>query len=146
MRRLTFGVLLSLAPLAACARPVTISPRGVSGGSDAAEAMVTAVIYGALESAAAGSNADSLYTSSAVMVVNGRTRSLAPLYAGISSGGQVSVTSSQLEIRNGISWSLVSYRWEMKDTVAREGQATFVLTQDGEGRWKIQHAHSSSPL
>lgn len=144
-RLLIPGSALVVMLLSGCARPATIRTQGFSNRSDVMEAAVTAVITSALEAEAAGAAADSLYTSSAVIVVNGRTRTLTPLYAGIGAGGQVSITSSQLEIRSGISWGLVDYRWEMRDNVAREGQATFVLTQDGEGRWRIQHAHSSSP-
>lgn len=148
MRTLMSGSALGLCVIIGCARPATLPTRMSRGGSEAgeaAEAMVTAAITGALEAEAAGTPADSLYTSSAIIVVNGRTRQVPPLYAGITPGGQVSITSSQLEIRSGISWGLVDYRWEMRDTVAREGRATFVLTQDGQGRWRIQHAHSSSP-
>ncbi len=144
--------LILRAPLLAgliigCGHPATISSMSVGGGQDAAmaEARVTGIITGALEAAAAGGAADSLYTSSVIIVVNGRTRTSSPLYAGIGAGGQVSITSSQLEIRSSVSWGLVDYRWEMKDSVAREGRATFVLTQDQAGQWRIQHVHSSSP-
>jgi ketosteroid isomerase-like protein len=118
-----------------------------SGSRDAAaaESAVSAIISEALDADAAGRSADTLYNTSAIVIVNGRTRNLRPMFAGIGSGGHVSITSSQLELRNSIGWGLVDYRWEMQDSAAREGRATFVLTQDRAGQWRIQHLHSSSP-
>ena len=130
---------------AACARPPATLTTGSMSGGEIHEDEVTAVIIAALNGEATGEAADSLYTSSAVIVVNGRTRTLSPLFAGIGAGGQVAITSSQMEIRTGIGWGLVDYRWETRDGVAREGRATFVLTRTGSGGWQIQHAHSSSP-
>jgi hypothetical protein len=131
--------------LVGCAHPVAMGARGITGGSDASEAKVTDIITAALDAEAQGHRSDSLYASSAVIVVNGRTRSFSPLFAGIGTGGEVAITSSQLQIRTGIAWGLVNYRWETRDNVAREGQATFVLAETGNGRWQIQHVHSSSP-
>ena len=109
------------------------------------ESAVSAVITGALEGEAAGAATDTLFVSSAVIVVNGRIRSDSPLLAGIGQGGQVVISSSQLEIRANSSWSVVDYRWESSGGVTREGRATFVLTQLEPGKWRIQHVHSSSP-
>ena len=113
--------------------------------ADYQEGEVTAVITGALEGEAAGVATDTLYTSSALIVVNGRIRSTSPLFAGIGQGGQIVITSSQLEIRPSSSWSAVDYRWQSRDGAAREGRATFVLAQVEPGKWRIQHVHSSSP-
>jgi len=134
-----------LSLLLGCAHPVSMETRGITGGSDASEAKVTDIITAALDSEAKGHPSDSLYARSVVIVVNGRTRTFSPLFAGIGSGGEVAITSSQVQIRAGIAWALVNYRWETRDNVAREGQATFVLTEMGNGRWQIQHVHSSSP-
>lgn len=112
---------------------------------DFQESAVTAVINGALEGEAAGRATDTLFTSSALIVVNGRIRTTTPLFAGIGQGGQVVISSSQLQIRPGIGWSAVDYRWEAADGVAREGRATFIITQVAPDRWQIQHIHSSSP-
>ena len=125
--------------------------RGQSGvatnvsRSDFQEGAVTAVITGALEGEAAGQATDTLFTSSALIVVNGRVRTASPLFAGIGLGGQVIISSSQLQIQPGTGWSAVDYRWQSRDGVAREGRATFVVAQVAPGRWQIQHVHSSSP-
>jgi hypothetical protein len=128
-----------------CGRPPATSTSNQISSGDAHEDAVTAVITDALNAEASGQRSESLFAPSAVIVVNGRTRTLSPLFAGVAAGGQVVVTSSQLEIRNGISWGLVEYRWESRDGVTREGRATFVLTQTTAANWRIQHAHSSSP-
>ena len=128
----------------ACSRGQPMVTAGSVQG-DYQENEVTAVITSALLGEASGQATDTLYASSALIVVNGRTRSTSPLFAGIGQGGQVVITSSQLEIRPGGSWSAVNYRWESPDGAAREGRATFVLAQVEPGKWQIQHVHSSSP-
>ena len=128
----------------ACSRPAPLAMPSMSSAASASETEISNVIIQALQSEAGGLRADSLYSASANIVVNGRARTLSPLFAGIGPGGQVAISSSQLEIRQGTAWGLVAYRWDMAD-VAREGQATFILTQAAGGRWVIQHAHSSSP-
>jgi hypothetical protein len=138
------SAVLVAALLAACAGPRTSLTRAPVS-PDFQESQVTAVIAQALAGEAAGHATDSLYVTSAVIVVNGRQRSTSPLFAGIGRGGQVVISSSQLEIRPSSSWSVVDYRWESRDGVAREGRATFVLTQVEGGHWRIQHVHSSSP-
>ena len=128
----------------ACSRGPSMTSTGAHQ-ADFQETEVTAVINGALEGEAAGVSTDTLYVTDPVIVVNGRIRTSPPLFAGIGQGGQVVITSSQLEIRPRSSWSAVDYRWETRDGVAQEGRATFILTQVGPGRWQIQHVHSSSP-
>lgn len=137
---------IALAVLLGCSRTTFTTPYQGSGfGADAAEAEVSAIITGALEAEAQGQNADSLYSSSAVIVVNGRTRSAAPFFAGVGTGGEVAISSSQLEIQTGLAWGLVEYRWNSREGVTREGRATIVLRPGSDGRWRIQHVHSSSP-
>lgn len=128
----------------ACSRGQPMVTAGTAQ-ADYQETEVTAVITSALLGEAAGQATDTLYTSSALIVVNGRIRSASPLFAGIGQGGQVVITSSQLEIRPGSSWSAVNYRWESTDGSAREGRATFVVAEVESGKWQIQHVHSSSP-
>jgi len=137
---------IALAVLLGCSRSTSIAPQRNSGlGADAAEAEVTGIITGALEAEAQGRNADSLYSPSAVIVVNGRTRSVAPFFAGVGTGGEVAISSSQMEIQGGLAWGLVEYRWNSREGVTREGRATIVLRPGNDGRWRIQHVHSSSP-
>jgi hypothetical protein len=131
--------------LAGCSRAQSLAPSGTASTGDFQESVVSAVIGEALNGEAAGSATDTLYIETALRVVNGRIRSTSPLFAGIGQGGQVVITSSQLEIRASSSWSVVDYRWESRDGVVREGRATFVLTQVEPGRWRIQHVHSSAP-
>ena len=142
MKRL--GLVVGIAGVMGCSRGQSVAATNVSQ-VDFQENAVTAVISGALLGEAAGQATDTLYTSSALIVVNGRIRTASPLFAGIGQGGQVIISSSQLEIRPGSSWSAVDYRWEARDGVAREGRATFVLAQVSPGHWQIQHVHSSSP-
>ena len=137
-------LLLVILVTIGCSRGQSVVATNVSQG-DFQERAVSAVITGALQGEAAGQAIDTLFTSAALIVVNGRIRTTTPLFAGIGQGGQVIISSSQLEIRPGSSWSAVDYRWESRDGMAREGRATFVLAQVSPGRWQIQHVHSSSP-
>ena len=130
--------------LVACSQ----NPQFIASGSSSAdfeEREVSAVIATALADEAAGISTDTLFMPSARIVVNGRNRTESPLFAGIGTGGQVAISSSQMEVRPNSSWGLVEYRWESRDGAAREGRATFVLTQVAPGQWRIQHVHSSSP-
>ena len=137
-------LLLLTGALVACGRRQSMMSAGIAYG-DFQESAVSAVITGALEGEAAGINSDTLYVSSALIVVNGRIRSVSPRFAGIGQGGRVVISSSQLEIRPNSSWSVVDYRWESPDGVTREGRATFVLAEVEPEKWRIQHVHSSSP-
>jgi hypothetical protein len=139
-----FAIVLAVAGTIGCSRGQSVVATNISQ-NDFQESAVSAVITGALEGEAAGQATDTLFTSSALVVVNGRVRTTPPLFAGIGQGGQVIISSSQLQIRPGTGWSAVDYRWQSRDGVAREGRATFVLTQVAPGRWQIQHVHSSSP-
>jgi hypothetical protein len=137
-------MILVIAGTMGCSRGQSVVATNVSQG-DFQESAVSAVITGALLGEAAGRATDTLFTSSALIVVNGRIRTGSPFFAGIGQGGQVIISSSQLEIRPGSSWSAVDYRWESQGGMTREGRATFVLAQVSPGRWQIQHVHSSSP-
>jgi ketosteroid isomerase-like protein len=145
MKKLLGGAgLIALLLLPGCSR--TTTTYSVAGsGAERAEAEVTDVISRALDAEALGVNADSLYASAPLIVVNGRQRVTTPLFANVGTGGTVAISSSQLEIRAGLAWGLVEYRWSSREGVTREGRATFVLKPGTDGRWRIQHVHSSSP-
>lgn len=146
MARLATLLMAVLAVACTTTRPYL--GAGISAGpsgSDFQEGAITGVIMAALNDEAAGAATDTLFVSEATIIVNGKPRAVTPLFAGIGEGGQVAITSSQLEIKPGSSWGMVEYRWESKDGVAREGRATFVLGEVAKGKWRIQHIHSSSP-
>lgn len=92
--------------------------------------------------------ASPLYAEGATVVANGEARHLPPRYAGLMPGGEVSVGTVRTEVRPGVAWATVEYRWvSAAEGTAREGMATFVLVPAGAGGagWRILHAHSSSP-
>ena len=144
IRMARLAIMLWVTGLAACSRGQPVLSAGTSN-LDFQEDAVTGVITGALMGEAAGLPTDTLYVTSPLIVVNGRVRSVSPLLAGVGQGGQIVISSSQLEIRPGSSWGAVDYRWESREGAAREGRATFVLAQVEPGKWRIQHVHSSSP-
>ena len=90
--------------------------------------------------------ADSLWDPDAIVVADGELREGPPRFAGVGPGGQVAITNSRLELRQGLAWVYLEFRWSLlKEGLAREGRAT-VLLVPGESRpgWKIVHAHSST--
>jgi ketosteroid isomerase-like protein len=96
--------------------------------------------------AAADRKADTLYTSDAVVVGNARMRLAAPRFAGIGSGGRVTITAANATVSGGLAWVLVDYRWiSSTEQRAEVGRATVICERRGSG-WKIVHAHSSQPL
>ena len=109
------------------------------------EEPVTAVLTAALEADVRMAPSDTLWTPDATVVANGVLRYAAPRFAGIEPGGDVSITSSRLEVRQSLVWVSLEYRWmSMKEGTAREGRATVLLTPRPDGRgWRIIHSHSS---
>ncbi len=91
--------------------------------------------------------ADSLYAEGAAIVANGEMRFVPPRFAGIESGGDVAITSSRLEVRSGVAWGFVEYRWvSAADGRTKEGRASFFLIPKPRGPgWRVAHAHSSTP-
>ena len=71
----------------------------------------------------------------------------APRLAAVATGGRVAVTSSRMEIRQGLAWALVEYRWESAtDALVREGRATIVVVaRQRDGKPGGSPLHSSSP-
>jgi len=91
--------------------------------------------------------ANPLYAEGAITVANGERRQMPPRYAGLAPGGVVAVTSSRIEVRQGVAWAYVEYRWvSTAEGSAREGLASFVLVPAAAGGagWRILHAHSSA--
>jgi hypothetical protein len=104
------------------------------------------VMVAALEADTRLEVADSLYDADATVVADGNVRHVPPRFAGIGLGGIVGVMSSRTEVRTGLAWVEVSYRWiSTAQGMAREGRATLVLVPGPRGAWRIRHAHSSSP-
>jgi len=106
---------------------------------------VLEVIAAALESDARLESADSLYDREAVLVANGEVRYAPPRYAGVGQAGAIAIASSRMEMRGGLAWAQIEYRWMSTAAgVAREGRATFIMVPNDNGAWRIRHAHSSS--
>jgi len=79
-------------------------------------------------------------------VGNARMRLAAPRFAGIGSGGRVTITAANATVSGGLAWVLVDYRWiSSTEQRAEVGRATVICERRGSG-WKIVHAHSSQPL
>lgn len=88
---------------------------------------------------------DSLYAPDATVVADGYLRFAPPRFAAVEPGGAVAVTSTRIEVRAGVAFAYVEYRYVSPDGGSvRAGRATVVLSSDG-GAWRIRHAHSSAP-
>lgn len=104
------------------------------------------VLLAALEADARLETPDSLLAEDASFIAEGVQRLEPPRFAGIGRGGEVGITSTRIEVRSGLAWAQVAYRWiSTAAGQAAEGRATFVLVPTAEGAWRIRHAHSSSP-
>jgi hypothetical protein len=127
----------------ACSHQRMPEARPIVGGGNEAE--ISSVLEQALEADSKSQPADSLYSPHAVVIVEGRERRLPPRFAGIGPGGEVAITSTQLEMRATAAWGDVEYRWESgRSNRAAAGRATFVLTPaQGRRGWWIVQAHSS---
>jgi len=108
---------------------------------------IQALVRLALTLDAAGDRrADTLYTPDALVIGNARVRLAAPRFAGIGSGGRVTITAATVNLEGRFAWVLVDYRWvSQADRRVEAGRATFIC-QQRENRWRIVHAHSSQPL
>jgi hypothetical protein len=138
------GVLAVLILAAACggSRPPMQSGTLLPSASDD---RALEVVTAALESDARLDPADSLYDREALVVANGEMRYAPPRYAAVRDSGAMAIASSRVEVRSGVAWAQVEYRWiSTAKGLARDGRATFVLTPDDKGAWRIRHAHSSS--
>lgn len=145
MLRLRSGCLVAaMAGGLACGRPPLPPPEPPAPAP--ADDRISLVFTAALEADARLEPADSLYEPDALIVANGVNRYAPPRYAGLGPAGAVGIASSRVEVRSGLAWAQIEYRWMSPAAgLAREGRATFVLVQNEQGAWRIRHAHSSSP-
>ena len=154
MRRPYWSIAALSAALACVTRTVTPGTvTALNTGSAATEGggpdEVQAIVELALTLDAAGdAHADTLYAPDALVIENARVRLAAPRYAGISVGaGRVTATVASATVESRMAWVLVDYRWtNAVERRAEAGRATIILERQGNGRWKIVHAHSSQPL
>lgn len=138
----------TLAVAFACvSRTRTVTPRDVMavGGSGTDE--VQSLVQLAITLDAAGDrHADTLYASDALIIGNARVRLAAPRFAGIATGGRVSITAANATVEGRVAWVLVDYRWvNSAERRAEVGRATVICELRDNG-WKIVHVHSSQPL
>jgi len=128
----------------ACGQPAR--PPAEPPAPAPADDRISLVVTAALEADARLESADSLYEPDALIVANGISRYTPPRFAGLGPAGAVGIASSRVEIRSGLAWAEIEYRWmSTAASVAREGRATFILVPNERGAWRIRHAHSSSP-
>ena len=134
----------SLPALLACGGPG--APARLPVAVVEPDEQLSQVILSALQADARLETPTGLYENDATIVADGAQRYAPPLYAGIGPGGEVAIMSSRIEVRAGIAWAQIEYRW-LSTAVGRaaEGRASFVLVPGTEGAWRIRHAHSSSP-
>jgi len=145
MRSIAGSTLAVVLAATACTTTVTQVPVIEPTTPSSVEEPVTAVIAAALDADRRLEPADSLWDPEATVVAGGVERYAPPRFAGVEPGGEVAVTSSRLDVRSGLAWVYVEYRWiSLNEAVAREGRATVLLIpkQDGKG-WRITHVHSS---
>ncbi len=125
----------------------TAAPSPRPGAATAAMAdPILDVINEALRADARSERAESLYAPGVLIIADGQPRAGLPRYAGITSGGQVAVASSRIDLGRSFAWGYVEYRWfSTQENEAREGRATLVLAPaQGRPGWWIVHAHSST--
>lgn len=104
---------------------------------------VLAVVREALERDAAGDAPSRLYDPFVTVVANGIERRKPPLFAGIGTGGRVTISELRGEVVEGFAWATATYRWTSADSrVMEDGRVTFVLGREGDA-WRVRHAHSS---
>ena len=145
MRSIAGSTLAVVLAATACTTTVTQVPVIEPTTPSSVEEPVTTVIAAALDADRRLEPADSLWDPEATVVAGGVERYAPPRFAGVEPGGEVAVTSSRLDVRSGLAWVYVEYRWiSLNEAVAREGRATVLLIpkQDGKG-WRITHVHSS---
>lgn len=137
--------LIAVVMTACVSRTRTATPRQAAavGTPDEVQTLVRLAL--ALD-ASGDRGADTLYTQDALVVGNARVRLAAPRFAGVSLGGQVTVTAATVTLEGRFAWVLVDYRWvNQADRRADAGRATLICERRGSS-WKIVHAHSSQPL
>ena len=127
-----------------CAAHRAAETRPIPAGGN--ELQVGQAMEDALEADGRSEPADSLYAPYASIIADGRLRRGPPRYAGVSGGGEIAITNTQLQMRGSVAWGTAEYRWEStRSNAASSGKASFVLVpaQGREGWWIVQ-AHSST--
>jgi len=124
-------------------RPRHAAAPTAAGGPDRIDALVRQAL--ALD-AAGDRLADTLYGPEALVVANARVRLAAPRFAGVGSGGRITVAAATVTLTSAFAWVVVDYRWvNLPQNQAEAGRATFIC-EEKAGAWRIVHAHSSQLL
>jgi len=135
-------VLPALLGAAGCARAP--QPAALPNPGELADVIADRAAL-ALASDARRDSADSLYSPDAELIADGARRTGPPRYAGIGDGGQVSVGSSRVEVSGAFAWVLIEYHWfSAAQDLIRQSNATILFSRQPDGRWRIDHAHSST--
>jgi hypothetical protein len=136
------GALLAALLGCAAAPPAAGAPPAPASAGEAAEAEISAALARAL---GGGPAADSLFSPDATVIADGVRVVDGPRFAALGPGGAAAIASSQVDVRNGIAWALLDYRWVAPEAnLAREAWATVILAPRPAGGWWIVHAQSSS--
>jgi hypothetical protein len=127
-----------------CAGQRTPEARTLTGS--ASEVEINDVVERAIESDGRLETADSLYAPFATVIADGTIRRRPPRYAGVSEGGEIAITSTQLQTRGSTAWGSVEYRWTSDRSLrVQAGRASLVLVPaQGRNGWWIVQAHSST--
>ena len=141
------ALLLAVALGAACVtRTRRLAPSGTATAVGTPDVIQEMARQALLLDAKADRAADTLYAPEALVVANARVRLATPRFAGISSGGRVTVAAAAVTLEGRFGWVLVDYRWiNAERNQAEAGRATFVCEQTSKG-WRIVHVHSSQLL
>jgi hypothetical protein len=114
--------------------------------SDRSEVEINRIVETAIMADARGEAADTLYAPYATLIADGRVRRRVPRLAGVAEGGEIAVTSTQLQTRGTAAWADAEYRWVSgSSNRIQVGRASFVLTSaPGRPGWWIVQLHSST--
>lgn len=142
MRRDSGLALVFLA--AGCAQQRIPETRALAGSANEVE--INQVVERAMGADGRLEPADSLYAPYATVIGDGTARRRPPRYAGVSEGGEIAITSTQLQTRGTVAWASVEYRWTSdRSQRAQAGRASLVLIPaQGRNGWWIVQAHSST--
>src|SRR3989441_3114859 len=138
---LPLPLLLAALVVAACVRRTQHLAPAAGVAALGTPELIQEIVREALVLDAAGDRtADTLYAPEALVVANARARFAAPRFAGVGSGGKITVAAATVTLEGRFAWAMVDYRW-VNLPQAEAGRATFICEQKA-GAWKIIHAHS----
>ena len=141
-----YGAVLTVALVTACASRARTPSAAAAAAVGTPEEIQTLVRLALTLDAAGDRRADTLYAPDALVVGNARVRLAAPRFAGIGTGGTITIAAATVTVEGRFAWGLVDYRWvNQGERRAEAGRATFICERRGSN-WKIVHAHSSQPL